>query len=148
MKIVKITIALFIILFIFQILTGIFLFYEKYGFTVSSISNHILGNPDKFINPKTVLGLIEIVMPHFFAIFLVIFIISHLLYFFKIKIYHFILSGITFLAGFLDIISNFLILKISSSFAYLKIFSFLTFEFGIFLMIFILFFNIISKLNH
>jgi len=145
MKIVYLTAVLFGILLFFQFFSGIYLFVDKYGFSISSINEYINGNEEKYINPKTLTGLIETAMPHFLAIFLTVFFIAHLFYFFKIKFLHFLLSMITFLSGFLDIISNLLILKISKQFAVLKIVSFITFEAGLFLLLFLLFRCIYEK---
>lgn len=145
MKVIFITVLLFVSLLLFQIFTGIYLFYEKYGFSTTSISQYILGNPEKFINPKSLTGLIEVAMPHFLTVFLTVFFIAHIFYFFKMRMNYFSVAGITFLSGFLDIISNFLILEVSRNFAILKLVSFFGFEAGIFTLILLLFFNIFQK---
>jgi hypothetical protein len=121
---------------------------EKYGFSASSINNYILGNKEQFIQPKTFYGLLKLNFPHFLAMFLTIFVLSHFLYFFKVRIAYFVISGLSFLFAFLDIISIFLILKVSPVFSYLKIISFTGFEFSIFLIIFVLFYNVILKIKN
>ncbi len=146
MRLLFITFLIFSFLFIFQIFTGIYLYIEKYGFSYSSASEYILGNEEKFINPKTFYGLLKLNFPHFLAIFLVVFVLSHFLYFFKIKNFYFFIAGMAFSFGFLDIISSFLMLK-SQIFSYLKIISFLGFEISLFVILFILVLNIFIKLR-
>ena len=133
MNLIAFSILLFIFSIIFQLFTGIWLFFEKYSLNPEHITEIIRGNEEKFLNPKSVLGILEIQVPHLVAISLTTFVILHFFYFTKINLFRVILSMAVFLAGILDILSNLLILKISPIFSYLKIFSFLIFEIGLFI---------------
>ena len=135
MNLIAFTIFLFIFSIIFQLFTGIWLFFEKYSLNPEHIAELIRGNEEKFLNPKSVLGILEIQVPHLIAISLTTFVILHFFYFTKINLFRVLLSVLVFLAGILDILSNLLILKISPIFSYLKIFSFLIFEIGLFIAI-------------
>lgn len=115
------------VFFLIEIFTGLYLFYQKYGFSVEKTLVYIHGNPDEMIRGKSFLGLIELHFPHFLAIFLSVFVISHLFYFFRIQKLHFYLAGTVFLSGFLNFLSPFLVLY-NKNLAFLKVFSF-----GIFL---------------
>lgn len=149
MRLLYLAFLVFVFLFLLQIFTGIYLYTEKYGFNYLSVTEYILGNKEKFIQSKTLYGLLKLNFPHFFAMFLGIFITAHFLYFFKVKTTYFFIAGLSFLFAFLDILAPFLILKVSPLFAYLKIVSFLGFEISLFLIILILFYNATVKLkNH
>ncbi len=145
MNLVRFTILIFIFCVIFQLLTGIWLFLEKYSLNPEHISETIRGNEEKFINPKSVLGILETLVPHIIAVALTTFVILHFFYFTKITAFKVFLSFSVFLSGILDILSNLLILKISPVFSFVKVFSFLIFEFGLFLAFIIIGF---SSLNH
>ncbi len=133
MNLVAFSIVLFTFSVTFQIFTGIWLFLEKYSFNPEHIVEIIKGSEEKFINSKSVLGILEIQVPHLVAVSLTTFVILHFFYFSKINIFNIFLSVVVFISGILDIVSNLLILKISSSFAIIKIISFLIFEIGLFI---------------
>ncbi len=111
------------VFFLIEIFTGLYLFYQKYGFSVEKTLVYIHGDPDEIIRGKSFLGLIELHFPHFLAIFLSVFVISHIFYFFRIKKLHFYLAGTVFLSGFLNFLSPFLVLY-NKNLAFLKVFSF------------------------
>lgn len=117
MKAISILTILFGIVCFVQVFSGIYLFFIKYPIET-------LNQP---LN-KSLLGVVEVVFPHFLAISLTVFIILHLFYFFKINLKIFIFAFIFFVSGILDIISNFLLVYISTKFYILKLLSFLTFE--------------------
>lgn len=133
MNLLAFTIGIFIFSIVFQLFTGIWLFFEKYSINPEYISELIRGNPEKFINPKSVLGILEITVPHLLAVSLTVFVILHFFYFSKINMFKIVLSLTVFISGILDIVSNVLILKISPVFSYVKVLSFLTFEIGLFI---------------
>jgi magnesium-transporting ATPase (P-type) len=133
MNLVAFTIVLFIFSIIFQLFTGIWLFVEKYSFNPDLITEMIRGNEEKFINPKSVLGILEIQVPHLIAVSLTTFVILHFFYFSKINLFKIVLSVVVFISGILDIMSNILILKVSPIFSIVKVVSFLVFEFGLFI---------------
>ncbi|WP_457625356.1 hypothetical protein [Persephonella sp.] len=114
------------LMFILELFTGAYLFFEKYGFSVEKTAEYIIGNPEKFIPAKSIHGLLELHFPHFFAVFISIFVVLHLFYFFKIRVWFFFVSFFLFIFGFLNIISPFLIMY-DTRFSLLKILSFIGF---------------------
>ena len=117
MKVISIVAIFFGLICFIQIFSGIYLFFIRYPI-------EILNEP---LN-KSLLGLVEVAFPHFLAFSLTVFIILHLFYFFKVNLKIFVFAFIFFISGMLDIISNFLIVYLSSKFYLLKLMSFLTFE--------------------
>ncbi|HIE59863.1 MAG TPA: hypothetical protein EYH43_01920 [Persephonella sp.] len=117
MRAISILAILFGIVCFIQVISGIYLFFVKYPIET-------LNQP---LN-KSLLGVVEVAFPHFLAISLTVFIILHLFYFFKVNLKVFIFAFIFFVSGILNIISNFLIVYISTKFYILKLLSFLAFE--------------------
>lgn len=117
MRAISILVILFGIVCFVQFFSGIYLFFVKYPIeTLNQPSN------------KSLFGLVEIAFPHFLAISLTVFIILHLFHFFKVNLRMFVFAFIFFVSGILDMVSNFLIVYISSKFYIVKLLSFLTFE--------------------
>ncbi|WP_457641962.1 hypothetical protein [Persephonella sp.] len=141
MKYLYILIFFFLVAAVFQLFTGVWLFYEKFSFYPSVIEEKILGNSDKFINPASVEGLLKVTVPHIFSVVLISFVILHLFYFTKITTLKYFLSITVLISGVLNTVSNLLILKISPFFSYLKLFLFLVFEVSIFTAVFVLFYG-------
>jgi len=134
------------ILFLLEIFTGFYLFFEKYGFSLDKTTGYIHGIPEKMIMKKSFFGLVELHFPHFLAVFLSVFVISHLFYFFRIRKFHFYVSGVGFLSGFLNFLSPFLILY-NKNFAFLKIVSFTVFFSSLTIMIVSLCFLTLFKIR-
>ena len=141
MKIIYLIIVFSLIGYSLQLLTGIWLFVEKYGLSVESITEYILGNEEKFIKPKSLLGLLEVIVPHMFVIPLFTFVVLHFLYYLPVRRETIFLAFIVFLSGVLETMSGLLIYKYSNVFSYVKLLSFVIFETGIFLSIFIVAFK-------
>ena len=141
MKIIYLIIVFSLIGYSLQLLTGIWLFVEKYGLSVESITEYILGNEEKFIKPKSLLGLLEVIVPHMFVIPLFTFVVLHFLYYLPVSRKTIFLAFIVFLSGVLETMSGLLIYKYSNVFSYVKLLSFVIFETVIFLSIFIVAFK-------
>ncbi len=136
MRIIYLIIVFSLIGYGFQLLTGIWLFVEKYGLSVESITEYILGNEEKFIKPKSLLGLLEVIVPHMFVIPLFIFVVSHFLYYLPVSRNIFLFSLIVFISGILETVSTVFILKYGLIFSYIKLISLIVFEIGIFFILF------------
>ncbi len=136
MRVIYLIIVFCLIGYGFQLLTGIWLFVEKYGLSVESITEYILGNEEKFIKPKSLLGLLEVIVPHMFVIPLFMFVVSHFLYYLPVSRNIFLFSLIVFISGILETVSTVFILKYGLIFSYIKLISLIVFEIGIFFILF------------
>ncbi len=141
MRYIYILIFLFVIAVSFQIFTGIWLFYEKYGFSPSVIQEKILGNPEKFINPASTTGLLKTAVPHILSISVLLFILFHFFYFTEITCGKVLLFLTSFTSGIFNAISNILVLIVSPVFSYLKLISFVVFEITIFITFSLIIYN-------
>lgn len=136
MRVIYLIIVFSLIGYSFQLLTGIWLFIEKYGLSVDSIAEYILGNEEKFIKPKSLLGLLEVIVPHMFVIPLFMFVVLHFLYYLPVSRNIFLFSLFVFISGILETISAVFILKYGLVFSYFKLISLTVFETGIFFILF------------
>jgi len=124
-----------IILFFVLIYTGflwftnILLYVEKIGFTYTSVVDYYLGSDEEFKNPISYRGLLEVTHFHLFAFAIALLLVSHLTVFSglnqRLKLP---LITISFISGFLDIASGWLIRFVSPEFAYLKVLGFIVFQ--------------------
>jgi len=136
MRVLYLIIVFSLIGYSFQLFTGIWLFVEKYGLSVESITEYILGNEEKFIKPKSLLGLLEVVVPHMFVIPLFMFVVLHFLYYLPVNRNIFLFSLFVFVSGVFETISAVFILKYGTVFSYFKLISLIVFEIGIFFILF------------
>ncbi len=121
--------------FIFGIFSLLFIlsnfinFHSKMGFGVEGIKNYFLGNPELYIKPKSFQGIYKVFYPHLVSMAVYSLIVSHLLPFTGMRRRKSLLLSITiFIFSFLDNLSNLLLLYVGSGVAYVKLFSFWTFQ--------------------
>lgn len=116
--------------FLLQIITGIWLFWYKTGFTVLGLQK--LYRPDlfdEFAVKPTIFGVVESVLPHFFAMGLIAFVICHFLHFTSIKPkLKWGLGGSLSLFAILYNVLPFLVVFHSVTWAYLSFFVFFIFS--------------------
>ncbi|WP_456392762.1 hypothetical protein [Persephonella sp.] len=105
-----------------EVITGGILFVEKYTLFPEKIQS--------ILAEKSLYGLLELHYPHFFAVFLTVFVVLHFFYFFKLEKIHFFTATGLFMASFLNFFSVFPA-RDSLFFAFLKVFSFVLFILGI-----------------
>ena len=113
-----------------QLISGIWLFIDKYGINPSEIYMYFAGDEERFIMTKTFEGLLETAVPHFMAISTIIFVYGHFLLFTKIiseKNKQLLIAGL-FISSSLDIVSSFFMINGFEIFAWIKIISFWSFE--------------------
>lgn len=126
-----ITLLSFAILLIsMQLLSGVWLFIEKFGLNPSEVYLYFHGNEKEFIMPKSFEGLLETAVPHFMAISTTIFVYAHFLLFTKVISVNkkFLLIFLLFLSASIDIFSPLGIVYGYMIFAYLKVIAFWSFE--------------------
>ncbi len=104
-----------------QLLTAAELFYLKFGFTPESIQAAFLGDPERFVAPRTVEGLLKTTVPHLLAIPAVGIFLLHLLS--CTPRCRGLLAGLFFSGALLDLSANYLIL-LSPLFVWVKLVGF------------------------
>lgn len=124
-----------------QILSGIYLFIEKFGIFPSDVLKYFIGDQENFFMPKSFEGLLETAVPHFIAISTTIFVFAHFLLFTNIisQKKKMILITILFISSLIDIFSPLGIIYGFEIFAWIKIFSFFIFEISFGVLLYILF---------
>ena len=123
-------ILLFILIYTgFLWFTNILLYVEKIGFTYTSVVDYYLGSDEEFRNPISYRGLLEVTHFHLFAFAIALLLVNHLTVFSglnqRLKL---LLITVSFMSGFLDIASGWLIRFVSPEFAYLKVLGFIVFQ--------------------
>ena len=123
-------ILLFVLIYTgFLWFTNILLYVEKIGFTYASVVDYYLGSDEEFRNPISYGGLLEVTHFHLFIFAIALLLVSHLTVFSGInQRLKLPLITISFISGFLDIASGWLIRFVSPEFAYLKVLGFIVFQ--------------------
>lgn len=140
-KIFTLLLVFALVLIILQLLSGIWLFIEKFGLTVNEVYTYFAGSQDKFIMAKSFEGLMETAVPHFIAVSTTIFVYAHFLLFTDIisqKSKQILIFSL-FTASLIDIFSGFGMIYGYKVFAYLKITAFISFEVLMAILLYILF---------
>jgi len=124
-----------------QLISGIWLFVEKFGILPSEVFSFFAGDEERFIMAKSIEGLLETAVPHFIAISTTIFVYAHFLLFTDIISVHkkFLLISALFITSLIDIASPFGMIYGYELFAYIKILAFWCFELLMAVLLLILF---------
>lgn len=140
-KLFAILLYLALVLISLQLLSGIWLFVEKFGLAPSQVYLYFAGDAENFIMPKSFEGLLETAVPHFLAISTTIFVYAHFLLFTDelSQEKKFLLIISLFLTAVIDIFSPFGILYGYQVFAWTKVLAFWSFEFLMALLLYTLF---------
>jgi hypothetical protein len=131
---------LIIVLFVVYVaglwLTNALLYFNKMGLTYSSVTEYYLGSEEKFLQPRTYQGMLEISHFHLFAMGLLLLTLTHLMLFVPlrpdIKPWFVI---IPFTSALVDEGSGWLVRFVHPAFAYLKIAGFLALELSLAVLI-------------
>ena len=144
-KAYKYSILYFLLFSLLLLASSILLFEEKIGFSVAGVLDYYLGNEEKFITAKSTTGVLKIILPHIFLFGLFVMVVLHFLIFTKHK--HTkkmrLLIYASFLIAFSELFSPFFILYGFEFFAYVKLLSFMLFEFLFLYLFWLLFESII-----
>ena len=141
----KYSVLYFLVFSFLLLLSGVLLFEEKLGFSREGVLSYYLGDEERFTQPKSVAGILKIVLPHVFTFGLFVMVILHFLVFTKVKktkkfqtiVY------LSFATAFSELFSPLFIVNGFEFFAYVKIASFFTFEFLILYVSWLLFKSIV-----
>ncbi len=120
---IRLTLFMFSIFLLLFTFFNFFLFFFKMGFSLQSLKDYYLGNPNLFTKPKTFEGLFKIFYPHLISMALLSLTAAHLLPKWRLAVG----LGLFFLS-FFDNLLGFLIRFVSPYFAVFKLFSFLSLE--------------------
>ncbi|MDQ7042752.1 MAG: hypothetical protein Q9M34_04405 [Sulfurimonas sp.] len=131
----------FLLFSLLLLISSSVLFASKIGFSSESVLTYYLGNEALFIAPKTISGVLKVVLPHIFAFGLFVMVVVHFLLFtYKKRTREIrLLTSAAFILSFLEIFTPFAIMNGFESLAFLKILSFITFELLIIYILWILF---------
>ena len=106
--------------------TNALLYFSKMGLSPDSVVAYYLGSEEQFLSPRSYQGLLEVSHFHFFAMGMLLLVLTHLMLFVPIrgglKAW---LIAVPFLAGFVDEGAGWLVRFVHPGFAYLKIAGFL-----------------------
>jgi hypothetical protein len=126
-SLLKLVVFFFSLLLIGFFFVNLLAFYSKMGFSLGSIKEYFLGNPEKFVKAKTFEGMFKVFYPHLISMAV-----------FSVTVGHFlIIAGSSlsiplgvglFLFSFLDNLSGFLIRFLHPDFALLKLLFFVVLQ--------------------
>jgi hypothetical protein len=126
-NLLKLVIFFFSLLLIGFFFTNLLAFYSKMGFSLGSIKEYYLGNPEKFLKPKTFEGMFKVFYPHIISMAVFSLAVGHFLIFAGSSLSIPLGIGL-FLFSFLDNLSGFLIRFLHPDFAFLKLLSFVALQ--------------------
>jgi hypothetical protein len=146
-KAYKLSILYFIVFSLLLVVSAIILFNHNIGFSIDSITAYYMGNEEKFIASKSWHGILKIILPHTYVFGLFSMVILHFLVFTKVhyKKSTLVLIYTIFFTAFTEMFSPFMIINGYEIFAYLKLFSFVTFLASIIYTLWLLFHSIIYE---
>jgi len=128
-RLLQLIILCFIVYIAVLWLTNALLYFNKMGLTYASVTEYYLGSEEKFLQPRSYQGMLEIAHFHFFAMGLLLLTLTHLMLFVplrpEIKPWFIV---IPFFSALLDEGGGWLVRFVHPGFAYVKIFGFLALE--------------------
>ncbi|MBI4516158.1 MAG: hypothetical protein HY699_10140 [Deltaproteobacteria bacterium] len=137
-RLLKVIVWCFLVYTLILWLTNAGLYFAKMGLTPTSVVEYYRGNPERFLQPRSAYGLLEMLHFHSFAMGILLLTLTHLLLFVPIspavKAWGIALA---FAAGLAGELSGWGVRFVHVGFAYLKIASFLVLE-GVILWLMIL----------
>ena len=145
----KLAIIYFIVFSTLLLVSAFMLFIQKIGFAPDAILAYYQGDEEKFIQAKTLAGLLKVVYPHLLSIGLFTMVLLHFVYFTSFKKSTFFVKFIylSYVTVFVEIFSGFALILGSSVFAYIKLLSFLLMFVLFIFMFFILLRSILTQKN-
>lgn len=119
------------------LISSVMIFEQKIGFDINSVIGYYRGDEALFIPPKSISGVLKIVLPHIFVFGLFGMVLLHFIVFTsqRDKIFVKWLIYLFFITSLIEIFSPIMIILGFDTFAYLKLLSFFIFEF---LLVFVL----------
>jgi hypothetical protein len=117
-------------------LTNALLYFNKMSLTYDSVVSYYLGDEARFLSPRSYQGLLEVSHFHFFAMGMLLLVLTHLMLFVPLR------NGtkawlitVPFLSAFLDEGASWLVRFVHPAFAYLKIAGFVALQTSLALLV-------------
>ena len=128
-RLLQLIILMFVIYVALLWVTNALLYFGKMGLTYSSVTDYYLGSEERFLQPRSYQGMLEISHFHLFAMGLLLLTLTHLMLFVPIRSQlKPLFVVIPFGSALVDEGSGWLVRFVSPGFAYLKIAGFLALE--------------------
>jgi hypothetical protein len=128
-RLLQLIIVMFVVYVALLWVTNALLYFGKMGLSYASVTDYYLGNEERFLQPRSYQGMLEISHFHLFAMGLLLLTLTHLMLFVPLRTsWKPLFVVIPFGSALLDEGSGWLVRFVSPSFAYLKIAGFLALE--------------------
>lgn len=128
-SLLKLIVVFFLLYVIVFWLTNALLYFHKMGLTYQSVVDYYLGTEEKFLQPRSYQGLLEISHFHLFSMGILMLTLTHLLLFVPLHPkWKALLICLSFGSAFLNEAASWLIRFVHPWYAFLKIASFLTLQ--------------------
>jgi hypothetical protein len=128
-RLLKVIVSCFLVYTLILWVTNAGLYFAKMSLAPSSVIDYYLGNEDKFMQPRSVQGLLEVLHFHTFAMGMLLMTLTHLVLFVPISMRTKACGiAIAFFSGIGDELSGWAVRFIHPVFAYAKIGCFLLLE--------------------
>ena len=102
-NLLRLIVVLFLIYTVIFWLTNTLLYFHRMGLTYGSVVSYYLGSEERFLQPRSYLGLLEISHFHLFSMGILILTLTHLLLFVPMKVkVKFWLILLSFLGALMD----------------------------------------------
>jgi len=128
-RLLQTIIVLFVVYVGLLWISNALLYFHKMSLTYTSVVEYYLGSEEKFMQPRSYQGMLEISHFHFFAMGILLLTLTHLMLFVPLadKYKPFLITW-AFMSAIFDEGANWLVRFVHPLFAYLKIASFLSLE--------------------
>jgi hypothetical protein len=128
-RLLQTIIALYALYVVALVLTNAGLYFSKMGLSYTSVVEYYLGSEERFLTPRSYQGLLEVSHFHFFAMGMLLLVLTHLMLFVPLPgSARAVLIAVPFLSALLDEAGGWLVRFVHPGFAYLKIAGFVLLE--------------------
>lgn len=128
-RLLQLIIVMFVVYVALLWVTNALLYFGKMGLTYTSVTEYYLGSEERFLQPRSYQGMLEISHFHLFAMGLLLLTLTHLMLFVPLRSdLKPLFVVVPFGSALLDEGSGWLVRFVSPGFAYLKIAGFLALE--------------------
>lgn len=135
-RLLQLIIVIFVIYVAGLWLTNGLLYFQKMGLTYTSVTDYYLGSEERFLQPRTYQGMLEVTHFHLFAMGLLLLTLTHLMLFVPISSdLKALFIVIPFTSALVSEGSSWLVRFVHPVFAYLKIVGFLALEISLAVLI-------------
>jgi hypothetical protein len=135
-RFLQLIIVLFVVYLAALWLTNALLYFHKIGLTYTAVTEYYLGSEERFLQPRSYQGMLEVSHFHFFAMGILLLTLTHLMLFVPLRSDlkpWFVI--VPFTSALADEGSGWLVRFVHPGFAYLKIAGFLTLEISLAVLI-------------